>query len=88
MQACTCECVFENSPGCSPESRDLSGLKVIPMSQNSELDTGTRKQRNADVFWTIQASFVFESVECLNSLVLCLEGCFLVIHYVSFALLA
>ena len=31
--------MFAYSLGCSLESRDLSGLKVIPMSQDSELDS-------------------------------------------------
>ncbi len=47
-----CACVLACSRGCSLESRDLSGLKVIPMSQDSELDadTHTQRLRNAGIF--------------------------------------
>lgn len=37
-------CVFVCNLGCSQESRDLSGLKVIPVSQNTERDKKKKKQ--------------------------------------------
>lgn len=65
MCARTLKYVFAYSLGCSLESRDLSGLKVIPMSQDSELDsidTHGIRLRNADVLRTTQASFVLRGV--------------------------
>lgn len=46
-----CVCVRVCSLGCSLESRGLSGLKVIPMSQDSVLDTNRHTQMDEGCFF-------------------------------------
>lgn len=50
MCVCVCTCVC--SPGCSLESRGLSSLKVIPMSQDSVLDTDRHTQMDEGCFFS------------------------------------
>lgn len=84
FRACVYVCLPVYSPGCSLESKDLSGLKVIPMSHNSMLDT--HRHTKAEECWCFFFGRHRPSLchaECLNGLVFCLEGCLPVIHCVS-----